>query len=110
MLDTHFMDRALALAVRGIGRVEPNPPVGCVIVRDGQIIAEGFHERFGAPHAEVNALTAAGERVYARVVPMALEYERSLLTPLSKRDRETLDRLLRVLLGRAVEMGPAHTG
>jgi hypothetical protein len=44
------------------------------------------------------------------VVPMALEYERSLLTPLSKRDRETLDRLLRILLGRAVEMGPAHTG
>jgi DNA-binding MarR family transcriptional regulator len=55
------------------------------------------------------ALTAAGERVYARVIPMALEYERSLLTSLSKRDRATLDRLLRVLLGRAVEMGPAHT-
>jgi DNA-binding MarR family transcriptional regulator len=55
------------------------------------------------------ALTAAGERVYARVVPMALEYERSLLAPLSKRDRQTLDRLLRALLGRAVEMGPAHT-
>ena len=56
------------------------------------------------------ALTSAGERVYARVVPMALEYERSLLTPLSKRDRATLDRLMRVLLGRAVEMGPAQSG
>ena len=54
------------------------------------------------------ALTAAGERVYARVIPVALEYERSLLTPLSKRDRATLDRLMRVLLGRAVEMGPAQ--
>src|SRR4051812_29557256 len=53
-------------------------------------------------------LTTAGENVYARVVPMALEYERSLMTPLSKRDRATLDRVLRGLLGRAVELGPAH--
>ena len=55
------------------------------------------------------ALTSAGERVYARVVPMALAYERELMTPLSKRDRATLDRLLRILLGRAVELGPAQT-
>jgi DNA-binding MarR family transcriptional regulator len=55
-------------------------------------------------------LTTAGERVYARVVPMALEYERNLMTPLSKRDRATLDRILRVLLGRAVELGPAKAG
>ena len=54
-------------------------------------------------------LTPAGTRVYAQVVPMALEYERSLVTPLSKRDRATLDRILRVLLGRAVELGPAQT-
>ncbi len=56
------------------------------------------------------ALTKAGERVYARVVPMALEYERNLMTPLSRRDRATLDRLLRILLGRAVELGPAQPG
>ena len=53
-------------------------------------------------------LTRAGERVYSQVVPMALEYERGLLAPLSKRERATLDRILRVLLGRAVELGPAH--
>jgi DNA-binding MarR family transcriptional regulator len=53
-------------------------------------------------------LTSAGARVYAQVVPMALEYERGLLASLSKQDRATLDRLLRVLLGRAVELGPAH--
>jgi DNA-binding MarR family transcriptional regulator len=53
-------------------------------------------------------LTSAGSRVYAQVVPMALAYERGLLASLSKRDRATLDRLLRVLLGRAVELGPAH--
>ena len=54
------------------------------------------------------ALTRAGERVYARVVPMALQYERNLVAPLSARDLATLDRLVRVLLGRAVELGPAH--
>jgi DNA-binding MarR family transcriptional regulator len=53
-------------------------------------------------------LTRAGERVYSRVVPMALEYERGLLAPLAKHERATLDRILRVLLGRAVELGPAH--
>ena len=55
------------------------------------------------------ALTRAGLRVYAQVIPMALEYERSLIAPLNRRDRATLDRLVRVLLGRAVELGPART-
>jgi len=54
------------------------------------------------------ALTPAGTRVYAQVVPMALEYERKLVASLNRRDRATLDRLVRVLLGRAVELGPAH--
>jgi DNA-binding MarR family transcriptional regulator len=54
------------------------------------------------------ALTGAGARVYAQVVPMALDYERKLVAPLSKSERATLDRVLRVLLGRAVELGPAH--
>ncbi len=59
--DRKFMARAAELAMRGKGRVEPNPPVGAVIVRDGRAIAEGFHERFGGPHAEINAIRAAGE-------------------------------------------------
>jgi len=54
------------------------------------------------------ALTTAGARVYAQVVPMALGYERQLVAPLSRSDRVTLDRILRVLLGRAVELGPAR--
>ena len=54
------------------------------------------------------SLTAAGTRVYAQVVPMALKYERQLVAPLSKSELATLDRVLRVLLGRAVELGPAH--
>jgi DNA-binding MarR family transcriptional regulator len=54
-------------------------------------------------------LSAAGRRVYAQVVPFALAYERALVSPLSRQERETLDRAIRILLGRATEMGPAHT-
>jgi diaminohydroxyphosphoribosylaminopyrimidine deaminase/5-amino-6-(5-phosphoribosylamino)uracil reductase len=55
-----FMRRALALARQGLGAVEPNPMVGAVIVRDGAVLGEGWHQRFGGPHAEVEALAAAG--------------------------------------------------
>jgi diaminohydroxyphosphoribosylaminopyrimidine deaminase/5-amino-6-(5-phosphoribosylamino)uracil reductase len=51
-----FMDRALQLAQQGQGRAEPNPLVGAVIVRDNQIVATGYHQHFGGPHAEINAL------------------------------------------------------
>ena len=54
-LDEKFMQRALDLAELGKGTVSPNPMVGCVIVHDDKIIGEGWHERFGGPHAEVNA-------------------------------------------------------
>jgi DNA-binding MarR family transcriptional regulator len=54
-------------------------------------------------------LSAAGRRVYAQVVPFALAYERELIAPLSRQERETIDRAIRILLGRATEMGPAHT-
>jgi DNA-binding MarR family transcriptional regulator len=53
-------------------------------------------------------LTPSGTRVYSQVVPMALDYERHLVAPLSREDRQALDRLLRILLGRAVELGPMH--
>lgn len=55
-LDEKHMRRALKLAQRGIGNVEPNPAVGCVIVKNGQIIGQGWHKVFGGPHAEINAL------------------------------------------------------
>ncbi len=54
------MARALELAERGRGWVEPNPMVGAVAVREGRVVGEGFHERFGGPHAEPNAIAAAG--------------------------------------------------
>ena len=56
------MARALALAGRGLYTATPNPRVGCVIVKDGAVIGEGWHERTGAPHAEVNALADARAR------------------------------------------------
>lgn len=54
--DERFMRRALRLAQRGLGRVEPNPMVGCVLVKNGRVIGEGYHHYFGGPHAEVDAL------------------------------------------------------
>jgi len=53
-----FMQRALDLAERGKGAVRPNPMVGCVIVHEGNIIGEGYHEQYGGPHAEVNAIAS----------------------------------------------------
>jgi len=58
--DEDFMRVALELAARGKGNVEPNPMVGAVVVRDDEIVAEGYHEVFGGPHAEVNAIAAGG--------------------------------------------------
>jgi len=54
--DKRYMQMALKLAARGFGTVEPNPMVGCVIVKSNQIIGKGFHKKFGAPHAEFNAI------------------------------------------------------
>ena len=56
MRDEDFMREAIALARNGLGRAEPNPMVGAVIVKDGQIVAGGYHQRYGGAHAEVNAL------------------------------------------------------
>lgn len=57
--DEKFMFRALELAEKGVGMVSPNPMVGAVIVKDGEIIGEGYHEKYGNPHAERNAITNA---------------------------------------------------
>jgi len=69
-----YMQRALLLAARGKGHVNPNPLVGCVIVRQGKIVGEGTHEVFGGPHAEVNALKKAwghakGATLYINLEP-----------------------------------------
>ena len=71
--DHLFMTRALRLAERGLYTTTPNPRVGCVIVRDGEVVGEGWHERAGGPHAEVRALEAAGERSKNATVYVSLE-------------------------------------
>ena len=68
------MRRALKLAERGIGLVEPNPAVGAVIINeDGRILGEGWHERFGGPHAEVMALQQAGTAARGATLVVTLE-------------------------------------
>ena len=64
--DVQWMRRALAEASRGLGWVEPNPLVGAVLVNDGHLVGTGYHERFGGPHAEINALAMAGDRAAGR--------------------------------------------
>lgn len=59
--DAEWMQRALQMAQSGQGRVEPNPMVGCLLVRDGVLLGAGFHARFGGPHAEVEALRDSGD-------------------------------------------------
>lgn len=71
--DDTWMRRALELAERGRGFVEPNPLVGAVVVRDGQIVSEGWHQKFGGPHAEVHALSAAGSAARGATLVVTLE-------------------------------------
>lgn len=72
--DSALLSRALELARRGIGFVEPNPAVGAVVAnRDGQVVGEGWHRKFGGPHAEVEALNSAGEAARGGTLYVTLE-------------------------------------
>ena len=71
--DRRFMWRALELARRGKAYVAPNPMVGCVITKDNTVIGEGHHEKYGQPHAEVNALKAAGSTAIGATMYVSLE-------------------------------------
>lgn len=72
-LDRLFMQRALDLARLATGRTSPNPVVGCVITVDGEVIGDGYHHRAGTPHAEIHALTAAGEKARGATAYVTLE-------------------------------------
>lgn len=71
--DRMMMQRALTLAARARGQTSPNPMVGCVLVRGGQIVGEGFHEAPGKPHAEINALQDAGDAARGSTAYVTLE-------------------------------------
>jgi diaminohydroxyphosphoribosylaminopyrimidine deaminase/5-amino-6-(5-phosphoribosylamino)uracil reductase len=72
-VDHGMMARALQLAERGLWTTTPNPRVGCVLVRDGEVVGEGWHEQAGGPHAEVHALRTAGERARGATAYVTLE-------------------------------------
>ncbi len=67
------MQEALVLARKGLGLTTPNPMVGAVIVKDGEIVGRGFHPRSGEPHAEIFALREAGERALNAEIFVTLE-------------------------------------
>lgn len=73
LTDEYYMRQALRLARRGERWVSPNPMVGAVIVKNGRIIAEGYHERFGGPHAEINALRHIPESLQDAAIYVTLE-------------------------------------
>src|SRR5256714_7043895 len=71
--DAEHMRRALALAQQGWGQTAPNPMVGAVVVKDGSVVGEGYHARFGEAHAEALALKAAGDRARGATMYVTLE-------------------------------------
>ena len=95
--DVRHMAHALRLARRGLYGVDPNPRVGCVLVKDGQVVGEGWHERAGEPHAEIHALRAAGDRARGAAAFITLE-------PCSHQGRTPpcSDALIRAQIERAV--------
>ena len=71
--DVEHMRAAIALAARGLYTTDPNPRVGCVIVREGCVVGRGWHERAGGPHAEIRALENAGEAARGATAYVSLE-------------------------------------
>lgn len=71
--DRQYLARAVELGRRGWGGVHPNPLVGCLLVKDGEVVSQGWHEEFGGPHAETRALEQAGERAAGATAYVSLE-------------------------------------
>lgn len=71
--DVFFMNLAIREAKKGLGRTSPNPCVGAVIVKNGEIVGRGYHRKAGTPHAEINALRAAGDKAKAATLYVTLE-------------------------------------
>ena len=73
MDDQYFMQMALDLAIKGEGFTSPNPMVGAVVVKDGRLVGSGYHQMVGGPHAEVNAIDAAGKLADGATLYVTLE-------------------------------------
>ncbi len=72
-MDEFFMEKAIKLAKLGEGKVNPNPLVGAIIVKENRIIAQGYHEKFGQPHAEINAIESSRESLKDTTIYVTLE-------------------------------------
>ena len=72
------MKRCLELAVKGLGNVAPNPMVGCVIVYNGEVIGEGYHQKYGEAHAEVNAINAIIDKELLKNSTLMLTWSHAL--------------------------------
>ena len=70
---TQYMNLALKLAKKALGKTSPNPLVGAVVVKNGRVVGSGFHEKAGKPHAEIIALNQAGEESKGAVLYVTLE-------------------------------------
>jgi diaminohydroxyphosphoribosylaminopyrimidine deaminase/5-amino-6-(5-phosphoribosylamino)uracil reductase len=108
-LDQIYLERACELAARAVGSTSPNPPVGAVIVRDGATLGEGFHHRHGTPHAEVEALRAAGGDAVGATVYISLEPCAHPAKPARCADALIAARVVRVVAG-ALDPDPATRG
>ena len=111
MHDEKFMRAALREAARGLGHTSPNPAVGAVVVRGGRVIARGFHQRAGLPHAEIEALRALKNPALARGATIYVTLE-----PCSTHGRTPpcVDAIIRAGFARVVigatDPNPAHAG
>lgn len=72
-INEKYMRMAIELAKKGAGAVNPNPMVGAVVVKNGEVIGRGYHKFFGGPHAEVYALEEAGEKAEGATIYVTLE-------------------------------------
>ena len=109
-LDEHFIRRAIRLAMTGRGRVEPNPMVGCVIVKDGRVIGAGYHAQYGGPHAEPAALANCTESPEGATAYVTLEpccHANKKTPPCAPRLIEA--KLARVVIG-CLDPNPAVNG
>ncbi|MDD5127353.1 MAG: bifunctional diaminohydroxyphosphoribosylaminopyrimidine deaminase/5-amino-6-(5-phosphoribosylamino)uracil reductase RibD [Dehalococcoidales bacterium] len=110
MTDEEYMKLALRLAKRGLGKTNPNPMVGAVIVKDGRIIGKGYHQHFGGKHAEINAIESVAESLDGATLYVTLE-------PCCHRNKKTppcIDRVIpagfqRVVVG-ALDPNPQVSG
>ena len=105
--DKTYMEQAIRLARRGAGFVNPNPQVGAVIVKNGRIIGQGWHRRFGEPHAERNALASCTENPAGATLYVTLEpcCHQGKTPPCTEAVIE--HRISRVVIGSGVGTGPS---